>query len=103
MAKSSKKSVAPVAAVATTAADAAAPQQDNTVFTVLPPKRSLTGVKYGISGNAKTHAALAEAAAANGGTLTATQAMAVCVAMQHKGFYTYAIKRLRVLQAVVAA
>src|SRR5271170_2653000 len=97
MAKSSKKSVAPVVV------ETAAPQQDSTVFTVIPPKRTLTGLKYGISGNAKTHAALAEAAAANGGTLTATQAMGVCVAMQHKGFYTYAVKRLRVLQPVVAA
>jgi hypothetical protein len=83
--------------------ETAATPQISTKFTVLAPKRSLTGIKYGERGNAATHAALAAKAAELGGTITAAEAMAVCVAMQHKGFYTYAIKRLRVLQPIVAA
>ncbi len=74
-----------------------------TLFTVVPPKRPLTGVKYGLQGNAYTHAELAKAAAANGGTLTATEAMAVCKACSHSSFYAYAVNRLRILQPVVAA
>jgi hypothetical protein len=74
-----------------------------TLFTVVPPKRPLTGVKYGVSGNAYTHAELAKAAAENGGTLTATQAMAVCKACSHQSFYSYAVNRLHILTPVVAA
>jgi hypothetical protein len=98
----SKKNTIKQLAVAVVAETVAEPQQDTTVFTVVAPKRPLTGLKYGANGNAATHAALADAAKANGGTLTATQAMAVCVAMQHKGFYSYAINKLRILQAVAA-
>jgi hypothetical protein len=96
-----KSNKAAVVTVASTAP--AATQQLSTVFTVIAPKRGLTGLKYGERGNAATHAALAAKAAELGGTITAAQAMEVCVAMQHKGFLTYAIKRLRVLQPVVAA
>jgi hypothetical protein len=98
MGKKSNKAI--VAAPQTT--ETTAPQQPSTVFTVIAPKRPLTGLKYGERGNAATHAALAAKAAELGGTITAAQAMEVCVAMQHKGFYSYAVKRLRILQAVVA-
>jgi hypothetical protein len=98
-----KSKVAKVETVATQqTTETAAPQQKPTVFTVIAPKRPLTGLKYGERGNAATHAALAAKAAELGGTITAAQAMEVCVAMQHKGFYAYAINRLHILQAVVA-
>jgi hypothetical protein len=73
-----------------------------TVYTVIAPKRPLTGLKYGAQGNAATHAALAAAAQANGGTLTATAAQAVCAAQNHRGFYSYAVNKLRILQPVEA-
>lgn len=84
----------------TTVTPAAAPQAAPTVYTVVPPKRPLTGLKYGASGNAYTHSKLAEAAKANGGTLTAAQAAEVCKACNHNGFLSYAINRLRVLVPV---
>lgn len=99
MAKKSKVEVTPV--VTEVNGVTAAPNAP-TVFTVVPPKRPLTGLKYGAKGNAATHAALAKAAAANGGTLTAVEAMAVCTEQSHKGFYSYAVNRLRILQAVQA-
>jgi hypothetical protein len=71
------------------------------VYTVVAPKRPLTGTKFGDHGNSATHAALHEAAKANGGTLTAAQALAVCAAQNHARFFGYAVRRLRVLQPVV--
>lgn len=88
---------------ATEAAPAAAAPALVTHYTVLPPKRPLTGLKYGASGNAYTHSKLAEEAKAQGGTLTAAQAMAVCKQCSHQGFYSYAVNRLRVLVPVVQA
>jgi hypothetical protein len=74
---------------------------NKTQYTVVAPKRPLTGLKYGASGNAYTHAQLANAAAASPtGTLTATQAMEVCIAANHVSFFTYAVKRLRILVPV---
>jgi hypothetical protein len=74
-----------------------------TVYTVVAPKRPLgTATKHGQGGTAGTHAALAAAAAANGGTLTAAQAVAVCTAQGDKAFFGYAVRKLRVLQPVVS-
>lgn len=96
-----KKSNVVTKPLPTMAVPTAAPVAQVT-YTVVPPKRPLTGLKFGEKGNAYTHAMLAEAAKANGGTLTAAQAMAVCIAAQHKGFYSYAINRLHVLQPSTA-
>jgi hypothetical protein len=101
MAKQSKKQA--LTPVVSAVNGVTAPGNAPTLFTVVAPKRPLTGLKYGANGNAATHAALATAAAANGGQLTAVQAMAVCTAQNHKGFYSYAVNRLRILQPVVAA
>lgn len=90
-------------ALAVNPAGVTTPAPAPTLFTVVAPKRPLTGLKYGAKGNAATHAALAAAASANGGTLTAAAAYAVCVAENHKGFYSYAVNRLHILQPVVAA
>ena|SRR5271156_4373890 len=102
MAKANKAVKAQTVALAVNPAGVTTPAPAPTVFTVVPPKRPLTGLKYGAAGNAATHAALATAAAANGGTLSATAAYAVCVAQNHKGFYSYAVNRLRILQPVQA-
>ena len=101
MAKANK--AAPAANTAAPAATTAAPAANTAVFTVLPPKRPLTGTKFGAGGNAATHQALYAAAQANGGTLTASAAQAVCKAQAHPGFYSYAVKRLQVLVPVVPA
>ena len=110
MGKQARKlnSAAQAAVVASNATVAPAAPQAPIVYTVVAPKRPLTGTKWGgefgqQTGNPATHAALAAAAAANGGTLTAAQALAVCVAQNHKGFYSYAINKLRILQPVAAA
>lgn len=81
----------------------AAPQAPATLYKVLPPKRPLTGLKFGEKGNTYTHAMLADAAAQHGGVLTAEQAIAVCIAAQHKRFFGYAVRRLKVLQPVAPA
>jgi hypothetical protein len=62
-------------------------------YAVQPPKRPLTGTKWGAQGNAGTHAALFAAAQANGGTLTYAQVHATCVGLQHAGFARYAVRR----------
>lgn len=77
-------------------------QSTQVLYRVVAPKRPLTGVKFGVSGNQFTHEALAQAATANNGVLTELQARQVCVNAAHKGFYTYAVKRLKILVPVVA-
>jgi hypothetical protein len=102
MSKASKKHAKPAPAIVENVTLQTAAPQQVTTFTVAPPKRPLTGLKFGEKGNAYTHAKLAEAAAQHGGVLTAAQAMEVCVAAQHKGFYSYAVNRLKVLQPIAA-
>lgn len=75
-------------------------QNNQVLYRVVAPKRPLTGVKFGVSGNEFTHTKLAEFAAANGGVLTDQQARQVCVDAAHKGFYSYAVKRLKILVEV---
>lgn len=77
-------------------------QGTQVLYRVVAPKRPLTGVKFGVSGNEFTHTKLAEFAAANGGVLTDQQARQVCVDAAHKGFYNYAVKRLKILVEVAA-
>lgn len=67
------------------------------LYTITAPKRPLTGTHFGVKGNAFTHAKLAEAATANGGTLTWEQIEALCKELNHKSFATYALKRLKVI------
>lgn len=78
-----------------TAAQGATP--DNSVvvrYNVLAPKRPLgTATKHGVNATSGTHAALAAAAQANGGTLTYAEAHAICAAQQDKGFARYAMRR----------
>jgi len=112
MGKANKAAVATQPVVGVVNQVTAAPNAP-TLFTVVPPKRPLTGVKYGLQGNAYTHAQLAAAAAGQAnvanvvpttpGQLTAAQAMAVCKACSHSSFYSYAVNRLRILAPVTAA
>lgn len=88
------------AAPETAKAEPAKPVQ---YFTVVAPKRPLTGTHFGVSGNAYTHTKLAEAATANGGKITWQQVMEVCAAANHRSFATYALKRLKVLTPVEVA
>lgn len=102
-AHASKPAVPPVPVAATQPAAqavASAPaEQPKPVqyYAVIAPKRPLTGVKFGASGNAKTHAALAAAASQHGGKLTMEQLVQVCADQHHKGFLQYAINRLKVV------
>lgn len=84
-----------------TTAQPSTPAQAPTRYMVVAPKRNLTGVKFGQSGNAFTHEKLLEAAQANGGMLTWEQVVATCTAAQHKRFANYALNRLKVLVPVV--
>ena len=94
---------------------AAANATQTTLFKVLAPKGRLhEATKYGPeaeltfdgkvvtlpSGTEGTHRALAWAAEQYGGKLTEAQGRAICAARGDKGFWNYALKRLRVLQAV---
>lgn len=96
----SKKHAKTQTTAATT--ETAAPQQKETLYKVVASKRPLTGTKFA-SGNERTHAALFEAAAKNGGVLTHAQAMEACAALNHKAFLAYAINRLRIVVPVVDA
>jgi hypothetical protein len=80
-------------------APAQAPAAPVTQYSVVAPKRPLTGTKHG-SGTAATHGLLAAAAQANGGTLTLAQALAITKAAGDPGFARYAINRLKVLVPV---
>jgi hypothetical protein len=94
----------PVITLAGTTMVTTPPPPFTTVYTVLAPKGRLhEKTRYGTGGTAGTHAALAAAAAANGGTLTAAQAVAVCIAQGDRGFFGYAVRRLKVLQPVTPA
>jgi hypothetical protein len=98
--------VAPQQVVSTQAAVAAATvvptrgAKADTIYTVVAPKRPLTGLKYGAKGNEATHHALAAYAAEHGGKITYTEALTVCKAQSHASFLGYAIRRLRVLVPV---
>jgi hypothetical protein len=89
-------------AVAPEAPAAPAPAKVEQRYIVQPPKRPLTGTKHG-NGTAATHGLLADAAQANGGSITLAQALAVTKAAGDPGFARYAINRLKVLVPVVAS
>lgn len=90
---------APAAAVAQPA-PAAAVAGPITLYSVVAPKRPLTGTKFGVKGNEFTHAALATAAQEHNGELTWEQVQATCIAAQHKSFAGYALRRLKILVPV---
>lgn len=81
---------------------AAQPEKAPTRYIIAPPKRPLTGTKFG-QGNEAAHHALAEAALKNGGALTQAQAVAVLQPLGHARFWGYAVRRLRVAIPLVDA